>query len=97
MQETSSKAPAGRRNTPSDRVSTRGWRLNHARDAEGFLPLRSGPLLGREPPALEKTHVMLRFKAGWVEPAIGANDLSFGDYPEESIEDRHRRRGLWID
>ncbi|WP_353184124.1 hypothetical protein [Bosea sp. (in: a-proteobacteria)] len=40
---------------------------------------------------------MLRFKAGWVEPAIGANDLSFGDYPEESIEDRHRRRGLWID
>ncbi|WP_449254769.1 hypothetical protein [Bosea sp. (in: a-proteobacteria)] len=40
---------------------------------------------------------MLRFKAGWVEPTIGANDLSFGDYPEESIEDRHRRRGLWID
>lgn len=49
------------------------------------------------PPAPEKTHVMLRFKASWVEPAIGANDLSFDDYPEESIEDWHRRHGLWID
>ncbi|CAM5770609.1 hypothetical protein BMIN10S_03298 [Bosea minatitlanensis] len=97
MQETSSKAPDGRRTTPRDRVSTGGWRLNHARDAEGFLPLRSGPLLGREPPAPEKTHVMLRFEAGWVEPAIGANDLGFDDSPEESIGDWHRRHGLWID
>ncbi|MCT4492986.1 hypothetical protein [Bosea minatitlanensis] len=40
---------------------------------------------------------MLRFEAGWVEPAIGANDLGFDDSPEESIGDWHRRHGLWID
>ena len=40
---------------------------------------------------------MLRFKAGWVEPAIGPNDQSFDEYPEESIEDWHRKRGLWVE
>lgn len=49
------------------------------------------------PRAPEKTHLMLRFKAGWVEPAIGPNDQSFDEYPEESIEDWHRKRGLWVD
>jgi hypothetical protein len=46
------------------------------------------------PPA--KTHIMLRYKAGWVEPAIGPEDQCFEEYPEESIEEWHRRRGLWI-
>ena len=49
------------------------------------------------PKAPEKTHVMLRFKASWVEPAIGEQDQCFAEYPEESIEEWHRKRGLWID
>jgi hypothetical protein len=47
------------------------------------------------PPA--RTHLMLRSKASWVEPVIGPNDLTFDLYPKESIEDWHKRHGLWID
>jgi hypothetical protein len=46
------------------------------------------------PPA--RVHLMLRWKAGWVEPAIGPDDRCFDDYPEQSIEDWHRSRGLWV-
>lgn len=47
------------------------------------------------PPA--RTHLMLRFKASWVEPDIGPDDQRFGLYPEESIEEWHKKSGLWID
>jgi hypothetical protein len=47
------------------------------------------------PPA--RTHIMLRFKAPWVVPDIGPEDASHDLYPEESIEDWHRARGLWLD
>jgi hypothetical protein len=47
------------------------------------------------PPA--RTHLMLRFKPGWVEPRFGPNDKRFDLYPDESIEDWHRRHGLWLD
>jgi hypothetical protein len=40
---------------------------------------------------------MLRFKPNWVVPNIGKNDRSFDEYPEQSIEDWHRSRGLWVD
>lgn len=43
-----------------------------------------------------RTHLMLRYKADWVEPAIGSGDLTFDLYPEESIEAWHKRHGLWI-
>jgi hypothetical protein len=39
---------------------------------------------------------MLRHKAPWVVPAIGPDDCCFDDYPEQSIEDWHRTRGLWL-
>ena len=45
----------------------------------------------------ERVHLMLRYKAGWVQPAIGRDDRCFDEYPEQSIEDWHRSRGLWID
>ena len=45
----------------------------------------------------ERVHLMLRFKADWVEPASGPHDRLFEGYPEQSIEDWHRTRGLWID
>jgi hypothetical protein len=49
------------------------------------------------PVATEKVHLMLRFKAPWVEPQAGPRDACFDEYPEESIEAWHRKRGLWVD
>ena len=46
------------------------------------------------PPPPERTHLMLGSKAGWVEPAIGADDRCFDEYPDESIADWHKRLGL---
>lgn len=43
----------------------------------------------------ERTHLMLRFKASWVAPDFGERDERFDLYPDESIEDWHRARGLW--
>lgn len=44
-----------------------------------------------------KVHLMLGSKANWVQPAIGSADQTFDEYPEQSIEDWHRTRGLWVD
>jgi len=44
-----------------------------------------------------KTHLMLKYKASWVVPDIGPGDKKFQLYPKESIEDWHKKRGLWID
>jgi hypothetical protein len=46
------------------------------------------------PPAT--THLMLKYKASWVVPEIGEGDLTFDIYPQESIEDWHKRHGLWV-
>jgi hypothetical protein len=45
----------------------------------------------------ERVHLMLRYKPSWVEPEIGPNDSCFDEYPDQSIEDWHKSRGLWID
>lgn len=45
-----------------------------------------------KPPA--KTHLMLDFKAPWVEPAIKQGDKQFSRYPVESVADWHRRHGV---
>ena len=47
------------------------------------------------PPAT--THLMLKYKGPWVVPQVGDGDLQFDLYPEESIEDWHKRHGLWMD
>jgi len=47
------------------------------------------------PPTL--VHLMLKYKANWVDPEIGADDISFDLFPEQSIEDWHKARGLWVD
>lgn len=47
------------------------------------------------PPA--KVHLLLRDKASWVVPDIGPDDQCFDGFPELSIEEWHRRHGLWID
>ena len=43
-----------------------------------------------------KVHLMLRFKAVWVRPRIGRADERFDLYPDQSIEDWHKTRDLWI-
>jgi hypothetical protein len=47
------------------------------------------------PPA--HVHLMLRYKANWVEPVVKPGDLCFDEYPEQSIEEWHRSRGLWME
>lgn len=44
----------------------------------------------------ESTHIMLRYKPDWVVPSIGPKDKCFDEYPEESIAEWHRARGLWV-
>lgn len=44
-----------------------------------------------------RVHLMLAYKPNWVVPNIGPDDLCFDEFPEQSIEDWHRTRGLWID
>lgn len=43
----------------------------------------------------ERTHVMLHDKAPWVEVLDTPEDMLFGDGPDLSIEEWHRRRGLY--
>lgn len=45
-----------------------------------------------EPP--ERVHIMLDFKAPWVRVPDGPGEVHFARYPEESLEDWHRRHGL---
>jgi hypothetical protein len=45
----------------------------------------------------ERTHLMLKYKANWVEPEIRPGDKAFDLYPEESIADWHRRTGMWVE
>lgn len=42
-----------------------------------------------------KVHLMLRFKPGWVVPDAGEADAMFDLYPKESLDDWHKRNGLW--
>ena len=44
-----------------------------------------------------KVHLMLRYKPRWVMPDIGPGDRKFQLYPKDSIEEWHRKRGLWIE
>lgn len=45
----------------------------------------------------QRTHLMLKYKASWVEPEIPAGDLVFDLYPKESLAEWHRRTGMWIE
>ena len=49
------------------------------------------------PKAPAHTHLLLADKPEWVPLELGPSDLTFDGFPEESIEDWHRRHGLWID
>jgi hypothetical protein len=49
------------------------------------------------PKAPETVHLMLKYKASWVEPHVGKDDDTFDLYPNESIEGWHIKRKLWVD
>jgi len=49
------------------------------------------------PKARTSVHLMLKYKADWVEPDIREGDATFDLYPEESIADWHKRNGEWVD
>jgi hypothetical protein len=49
------------------------------------------------PPPPQRVHLMLKYKASWVEPCIREGDATFDLYPEESLEAWHRRHALWIE
>lgn len=42
----------------------------------------------------ERYHIMLDYAAPWVEIPEGPNERRFPRYPDESLEDWHRRHGL---
>jgi hypothetical protein len=45
----------------------------------------------------ERQHIMLNSAAPWVEVPSGPNETHFDGYPDQSLEDWHRSRGLWVD
>jgi hypothetical protein len=49
------------------------------------------------PAAPSSVHMMLRFKPAWVALQLGPDDAQFDLYPEQSLEDWHRARGLYVD
>ena len=49
------------------------------------------------PIAPEQTHIMLAFKPDWVELQHKPGDGCFERYPQESLDDWHRARGLWVE
>ncbi len=49
------------------------------------------------PKAPKRVHIMLKYKASWVEPDIRDGDRSFELYPEDSIADWHKKHGLWVE
>jgi hypothetical protein len=48
------------------------------------------------PVPTSRVHLMLKYKAGWVVPNIGPDDVVFDLYPEKSIADWHRDEGVWV-
>lgn len=44
-----------------------------------------------------RVHLMLKYKASWVEPDIRQGDEAHDLYPELSIADWHKKNGMWVD
>jgi hypothetical protein len=43
-----------------------------------------------------RVHLMLKYKPAWVVVNQGSDDQLFDLYPEQSLEDWHKSRGLWV-
>jgi hypothetical protein len=44
----------------------------------------------------ERVHIMLADKAAWVRVPDGPGEVHFPAYPDESLEDWHRRHGMYL-
>ena len=44
-----------------------------------------------------RSHIMLGSKADWIVPRLDPDDLALDDCPDQSLDDWHRSRGLWVD
>ncbi len=42
----------------------------------------------------QRWHMMLDFKASWVDPQVGQNDSEFARYPSTSLAEWHKSHGL---
>lgn len=62
------------------------WIFPYASAIQTHLPV---------PPETE--HIMLDFKAAWVEVPLGEGHHHFNRYPDESIIDWNKRHGLYIE
>jgi hypothetical protein len=91
---TNCKISSGQRNFCS-RCATALW-MFHPEWPEFIYPFASA-IDTELPSPPELVHLMLRYKASWVEPALGPHDQRFERFPKQSIEDWHRSRGLWLD
>jgi hypothetical protein len=49
------------------------------------------------PKAPEHQNIMLDSAAPWAEVPEGETEARFPEYPDDSIEDWHRQRGLWVE
>jgi hypothetical protein len=91
---TNCKISTGERNFCS-KCATALW-MFHPEWPDFIYPLSSA-IDTKLPTPPELVHLFLHNKASWVVPAVGPNDKCFDRYPELSIEDWHRRHGLWLD
>lgn len=48
------------------------------------------------PAAPARVHIMLDFRASWVPLPEGPHEVHFPLYPDFSLEDWHKRHGLWV-
>ena len=49
------------------------------------------------PPAPEHANIMLDYAPAWAVVPAGAGEARFAEYPDASIEDWHRSRGLYVE
>jgi hypothetical protein len=72
-----------------------GEHRTHASTAERHFCRRFASAVDTPLPAApERTHLLLEFKAPWVEPDIRPDDQHFQGFPKESIAQWHERLGL---
>lgn len=61
----------------------------------GLLHPHAGVIDTPLPRPPETVHIMLEYKPDWIGVPEGPNDIHFGKYPDLSIEEWHKSKGLY--
>jgi len=69
----------------------------HSLEYPQWIYPRVGAIDTPLPTPSTRTHLMLAFKPDWVPTHAGESDREFKHYPDEGIEQWHRRHRLWVD